>query len=86
MRITKSKRFDKQYAKLSQKVKRQVDERLMLFVYEPLNPLLNVHSLTGEFAGQKSFNVNADVRVIYELHKDTLVLLVAVGTHAQLYK
>jgi addiction module RelE/StbE family toxin len=85
MRITKSKRFDKQYAKLSKKVKEQFSERLILFVREPKNPLLKIHSLVGEFAGLQSFNVNADVRVMYEVQNDTVVLLVAIGTHSQLY-
>ncbi len=85
MQITKSKRFDKQYAKLSKKVQRQFDKRLLFFVYEPKNPLLNIHSLTGEFVGLQSFNVNADVRVMYKVQIDTVVLLVAIGTHSQLY-
>lgn len=85
MYITKSKRFIKQYTKLSKKVQLQFDARLTLFVYEPHNPLLNIHSLSGEFAGLQSFNVNADVRVMYEIQKDTIVLFVAIGTHSQLY-
>ncbi len=85
MQITKSKRFDKQYAKLSKKVQRQFDERLLLFVYEPKNPLLNIHSLMGEFTDLHSFNVNAEVRVMYKVQVDTIVLLVAIGTHSQLY-
>ena len=85
MKIAKSKRFDKQYSKLSKKVKLQVDERLRLFVYEPNSPLLRIHSLVGEFAGLKSFNVNSDVRVIYEQEADIIIILVAVGTHSQLY-
>ena len=85
MQITRSKRFVKQYAKLSKKVQQQFDERLVLFVYEPQNTLLHIHALAGEFAGSQSFNVNADVRVIYKVQKDTIVLLVAIGTHSQLY-
>lgn len=85
MRITKSKRFDKQYAKLAKKVQRQFDERLLMFVTESTNPLLHVHALHGEFAGLQSFNVNADVRVIFTKQDDTVVLLVAIGTHSQLY-
>ncbi len=85
MYIVKSKRFDKQYAKLSKRVQHQFDERLILFVRDPKNSLLRIHSLAGEFIGLQSFNVNADVRVIYEVQGNTIVLLVAIGTHSQLY-
>jgi len=85
MQITKSKRFAKQYSKLSKKVKSQVDERLRLFVHEPKNQLLRVHSLVGEFTGLQSFNVNADVRVIFEKQADIIIILLAIGTHAKLY-
>lgn len=85
MQITKSKRFAKQYSKLSKKVKLQVDERLRLFAIEPSHPLLHVHSLTGEFSGLQSFNVTADVRIIFEKIGDTIIILITIGTHAQLY-
>lgn len=86
MKITRSKRFTKQYAKLSKKVQLQFAKRLLLFVNEPQNPLLNIHALSGEFFGLQSFNVNSDVRVMYEIQDTTIVLLVAIGTHAQLYR
>lgn len=86
MQITKSKRFGKQYAKLSKKVQHQFDEKIILFVQEPKNALLNIHSLTGEFAGLLSFNVNADVRVMYEVQQNTIIILVAIGTHSHLYR
>jgi len=85
MQITKSKRFAKQYSKLSKKVKSQVDERLRLFVHEPSHQLLHVHSLTGEFSSLQSFNVNADVRVLFEKIGDTVIILITMGTHSQLY-
>jgi addiction module RelE/StbE family toxin len=85
MRITKSKRFDKQYAKLSKRIQLQFAERLALFVRDISHPSLHTHSLHGEFAGLQSFNVNADVRVIFTMKDETIVLLVSIGTHAQLY-
>lgn len=49
------------------------------------NPMLvNSHPLTGSMAGLYSFSINDDYRVIYVVHKNT-ILIVDIGTHAQVY-
>jgi addiction module RelE/StbE family toxin len=84
MRIQRSKRFDKEFRKQQIKVQDKFAERILLFAKEPSNPLLNIHGLTGEYRGCFSFNVSADIRVVYEVRGD-VVSLIAIGTHAQLY-
>jgi addiction module RelE/StbE family toxin len=84
MQIRRSKRFDKDFAKLPKKAQQQFIERVKLFVSDMSNPLLRVHPLNGDYQGCYSFNVNADVRVVYEIESDIISLL-AVGTHSQLY-
>ena len=84
MRIQRSKRFDKEFSKQPSKVQDKFVERIQLFVKDPKSPLLNIHGLTGEYRGCFSFNVSADVRVVYEI-RDDVVSLMAIGTHSQLY-
>lgn len=84
MQIKRSKRFEKEFAKLPKKAQEQFIERVKLFVLDMTNPLLHVHPLTGEYRGCYSFNVNADVRVVYEIG-DEMIGFLAIGTHSQLY-
>ncbi len=85
MRIAKAKQFEKQYKKLPAKLQKQFADRLVLFLDDKRHPLLNVHSLKGEYTGLWSFNVTADIRVVFDdSHKEVLIL-VAIGSHSELY-
>ncbi len=57
---------------------------LRIFVADQFHYSLNNHALSGEFKGIRSFDVTGDVRVHYEEIDDGIVLL-KIGTHAQLY-
>lgn len=85
MRIAKGKQFEKQYKKLSQKIQKQFIERLKLFLEDKNHPLLHVHSLAGKYKGLYSFNVSADIRVIYDDSYDGMIILVYIGSHSELY-
>lgn len=79
------KHFVKEIRKCSPKVKKMFQRRRDMFLYDDTNPLLNIHELHGKYKGYKSFNVSADLRVIYkELGKDTY-LFVTIGSHSELY-
>lgn len=85
MRIAKGKWFEKQYEKLPVRTQKQFIVRLKLFLDNKDHPLLNVHSLTGKYQGLYSFNVNADMRVIYDDSYDDTIILVYIGSHSELY-
>lgn len=85
MRIAKSRQFEKQYRKLPSKTRKQFAERLALFVENKQHSLLNVHSLKGSYAGLWSFNVAGDTRVVFDDSYDGVVILVAIGSHSELY-
>lgn len=85
MRIAKGKQFEKQYKKLQPKTQKQFTERLKLFLEDRNHPLLHVHSLAGKYEGLYSFNVSADIRVIYDNSYDEMVILVYIGSHSELY-
>ena len=63
MRIDYHKRFRKQYDKSSSKIKDKFDERLKIFIMNPLAEELNNHALHGEYLGYRSINVTGDWRV-----------------------
>lgn len=89
MQINFAKRFKKRYEKADAKIKSAFDKRLKLFKQDSHNPLLNNHSLTGEYAGYRSINITGDWRAIFEesadeegeKHANFKIL----GTHSELY-
>ncbi len=87
MEVAYSKDFKKSFAKLQLKAKQQFGERFSLYLEDPQQPLLHVHGLHGVWAGRQSFNVNSDLRVIFDIRDNgkTLYLLM-IGTHSQLYR
>jgi addiction module RelE/StbE family toxin len=78
-------KFKKQYKKLPKKIQNQFDEKIQLFFIDPTLPMLKVHPLKGNFAGYWSMNVNGDVRALYIMDGDSIVVFGLIGTHSQLY-
>lgn len=85
MYIKRSTRFKKQYKKLSVKARTQFLKRLHLYCKDRNDPLLRVHSLQGNYKGLLSFNVTADIRVIFDTSEEEALLLIAIGSHGELY-
>lgn len=86
MNIRFQKSFDKRYQKLTLKAKHKVDAAILRFRFDPFDPVLKNHPLKGSMLGLRSFSVSGDVRVIFEEYEDyTLVLMLDVGTHNQVY-
>lgn len=90
MSINYGKRFSKQYEKADLKIRNAFKNRLKLFKEDPHHPLLNNHSLTGEYAGYRSINVTGNWRAIYGEMQDKegnkVTTFKVLGTHPQLYK
>jgi len=78
-------KFKKQYKKLPKKIQDQFDEKIQLFAIDPTLPVLKVHPLKGNFAGYWSMNVNGDIRALYIMTGDTIIIFGLIGTHSQLY-
>ena len=81
-----SKKFNKQFNKLSPAIQSRFAAQLTLWSQEPMNPKLNHHKLTGELAGFHSINVGGDLRALYREYEDNIVEFEKIGTHSQLYK
>lgn len=86
MKIVTTKKFDKQFRRQPAKIKKEFEKRIALLLSNVNNnPLLNIHKLTGRFKDQWSFNVSGDVRVVYDTSYDSIVILIAIGSHSELY-
>ncbi|MEI7511151.1 MAG: type II toxin-antitoxin system YafQ family toxin [Candidatus Peregrinibacteria bacterium] len=86
MKITRTKKFEKAYAKLSEKKKKAVDAAISIFYENPQNITLKNHRLHGEKEGLRAISAGGDLRIIF-LEKDGYieVLMLHVGTHNQVY-
>lgn len=84
MTIDYHKDFIKSFKKLSSKIQKKFQERQLLFEKDPFNPVLNNHTLKGEYLGYRSINVSGDIRAIYRKSPEN-VLFIAIGSHSKLY-
>lgn len=85
MQVFASNKFEKMYKKCPVEIKRKFIERLKIFKVNKNHPLLNNHALTGKLKGLNSINITGDYRVIFE-EKNEGIILIAIGTHSQLYR
>jgi len=86
MVIRYHKDFKKQAAKLRPAQQERLKIALKKFEVNPNDPELNNHPLTGEWQGHRSISFGGDWRAHLIMLSDDDVILVAAGTHSQLYK
>ena len=85
MTISHNRGFKKMFKKHPFWVRKKLAERSFLFLQDQYNPLLNNHTLGGEWAGHRSINITGDIRVIFRQISDDYVVFVAIGSHSELY-
>jgi len=78
-------KFKKQYKKLPVKFQNQFDDRLHLFIINPTAPQLRVHLLKGNYAGYWSMSINGDIRALYIVHGESIIIFALIGSHSELY-
>lgn len=79
------KEFIKHSNKLTLKQKNQLTQRLKLFGEDEFNPILNNHSLKGQYQGYRSINITGDLRAIYKIDKG-FAIFVTIDSHSNLYR
>ena len=85
MQILFHKNFKKQATKFKS-LKTKIDQRLLLFMEDPFDPILNNHALIGEYKGYRSINITSDYRAIYEEIREGMAFFVTIDKHSNLYK
>jgi addiction module RelE/StbE family toxin len=85
MKIFYHRHFKKSFKRLSSKIQNRFFERLQVFLQNPLDPSLNNHALSGEYASFRSLNITGDMRALFVMENDA-VIFHEIGTHHQLYE
>lgn len=89
-RIDYSKKFLKQLKKAPLQIQIAFRNRFAIFLEDPFNPILDNHSLIGDYLGKRSINITGDWRAIYSEDMDEKgeksLEVHLLGTHSQLYK
>ncbi len=86
MKIDYHREFKKSFRKLNPKQQVKFSERLCLLIEGKNLSQLNIHELSGEFTGIFSFSISGDLRAHFKYLSAQHILLIRVGTHAQLYE
>lgn len=86
MIVITSSKFDKQFKKQTQKIKDEFGIRVKMLMDDVNSQLLKSHKLSGKLKNLWSFNVSADIRVIFDRNQKGIILMVAIGSHSELYE
>jgi len=90
-KIDRSRRFDKDYKRVSAGYLRKVlDEELnriivLLASDVPLPPKFSDHPLSGEWKGYRDCHVRPDLLLIYRKQDDNSLVLARLGSHSELF-
>jgi mRNA-degrading endonuclease YafQ of YafQ-DinJ toxin-antitoxin module len=84
MKVFFHKNFQKQLHKLPVNIQNKFFERLGLFVDEPTNSIVRVHTLSGDKFSYESMNVSSDYRTLF-IRNRAEVTFYEIGTHSELY-
>lgn len=86
MKLEFSKDFEKQLKRLNQKQAAKTYQALRNLLENKGLKSLRYHPLRGEWLGCYSISAGGDLRIHVKYISDTVILVIAVGTHSQLYK
>jgi mRNA-degrading endonuclease RelE of RelBE toxin-antitoxin system len=75
MKVILRNKFKKKFKKLPEKVQNHFDERLLIFLENKFDQVLNNHSVEKVFPNCQSINVTGDYRAIYEECEDVAIFL-----------
>jgi len=87
MQVKYHRRFIKNYRRRvvsNRKLVIRFEQRLSLRLNDPENVVLRDHQLVGKKSQYRSFSIAGDIRVVYILEKDA-ILLYDIGSHNQVY-
>jgi len=78
--------FDKHFERLPKKLQQKVGDVVEIFQKNTFAVSLHNHPLNGNMDGRRAISVTVDFRIVFEEHdRYTLVLLLDVGNHDQVY-
>lgn len=84
-RIDFTKKFTKQFKLLRPNQKERFYQRLELFKQNPQDRILRDHALKGKYIGYRSIDIEGDLRALYYVKDDIIIIFAFIGSHSQLY-
>ena len=81
-----TKDFARQFKKLKSTQQTRFYERLELFKNNPSDRVLRDHALKGNYIGYRSIDIQGDLRALYYIQNDKIIIFALIGTHSQLYR
>jgi addiction module RelE/StbE family toxin len=85
MQIFYTKKFEREYKKLSKEIKLKVESREVIFRKNQHALTLKTHKLSGELGDFWSFSVDFSYRIIFEFVDQGNVFFHSIGSH-DIYK
>jgi addiction module RelE/StbE family toxin len=85
MKIRYSKKFKKQFTKLTPKLQQKTKDAISLWAINPRDESLRLHQLSGKIKHLHSIDITGDIRALYEVIDGEVYLYQMVGTHSSLY-
>lgn len=87
MEIRYHRLFLKQFDSLPQKIQKKTIKIVALFQANPLDHRLHNHKLSGALCDKRAIDVDYDLRIIFqEFDQYTIVIMLSIGTHDQVYR
>lgn len=89
MNVKLSPELLKKLKKSDVRTRKSFKERILLFVKNPTDPILDNHQLKRQWQGCRSIDITADWRAIYkeiQVGDEIAAYFVALGTHGELYR
>ncbi len=80
-----TKSFTKQFKTLRENQKTRFYERLELLKKNPHDRILRDHALKGNYKGYRSIDIEGDLRALYYIKVDVIIIFAFIGSHNQLY-
>ena len=80
-KILYSKKFVKEFKKLSKDIISIAIKKEIIFKENPLHPSLRLHELHGQFKGIWSISITDNYRIIFERMKNGDILFISIGKH-----
>ncbi|HEX8226937.1 MAG TPA: hypothetical protein VF572_03655 [Candidatus Saccharimonadales bacterium] len=85
MQIKTHKQYEKSWKKLTPLQRDRALGALTQWLKAPTSPALRLHQLKGEYYPQYSISAGRDLRFHFLTVSPDTIVLMAIGTHAQLY-
>ena len=85
MKIFYTKKFEREYKKISRDVKLKIESKESIFRKNPHSHSLKTHKLSGQMEDFWSFSVDFKYRIVFEFINTKIVYFHSIGNH-DIYK